>query len=236
MVLGQEDPEEFYSPEIIRLNLNQVLSCKKFSSMRQFARLLIFISCFSCSDNSKNDKINPGIDQKDPKLVLYAVLKASYSNYINKNDRNYYYLVELRLINNSRSEIQFYTLTCSSLVNIITDSNDVSFLYHNCTTNIAVLVTLKPNQEYSLPVILIRNKYFKWYNPEIRFGFLLNKTKSGPFAKNQKLTNQEIISELNSLREKQENVIWSLPVALTATNYSPYEIREIKQYPKTTIK
>jgi len=194
--------------------------------MRKFAGLLIFILCFSCGEDSKNNKVKAVTGERDPKLVLSAALKATYSNYINKNDRNYYYLVELRLINHSKTDIEFYTLKCSSLVNIITDSNDFSFLYHNCTTSVAVLVTLKPDQEYCLPVILIRNKYFKWYNPNIRFGFLLNKPKSGPFAKNSKLSNQEIISELNSLREKQENVIWSTPVALTATNFSPYEIRD----------
>jgi hypothetical protein len=194
--------------------------------------LLFLIICFSCSNNSEKDNVNSAINKKDAGLVLTGTLKATYSNYINKNDRYYYYLVELRLINNSKTDCEFYTLTCSSLINVITDSKEVSFLYHNCTTDIAVPVTLKPKQEYCLPVILIRNKYYKWFNPNIKFGFLLYKPKSGLFEKNPPMTNGEMISELRSIREMPENVIWSDLVALTATNYGPYEIRDIFDNPE----
>jgi len=65
------------------------------------------------------------------------------------------------------------------------------------------------------------------FHHNIRFGFILNGRKSTLLGKKISMTNQEIISELQNMREKQENVIWSDPVVLTATNFSQYEIRDI---------
>jgi hypothetical protein len=190
--------------------------------MRLVAKILIILICFSCSDNAGNNRNNVKIGKKESKLVLTANLKASYSN-----DFNYYYLVELKLINNTKTECEFYSLTCGSLINVLTDSKQVSFLYHNCPTNFGVLIKLLPNQEYSIPVILYRNKYMQSFKFNVKFGFIINKPKSGPFSKNSSLTNQEIFAELKLMREKQENVIWTDPIILTTTNYSPYEIRNI---------
>jgi rRNA-processing protein FCF1 len=89
------------------------------------------------------------------------------------------------------------------------------------------LVKLKPQQEYVIPVIALRNRYMQGFLHNVRFGFIFNERKSKPFNKNTPLTNEVIISELQTLREKQENVIWSDPVTLTATNFQQYEIRDV---------
>src|SRR5450759_663100 len=113
---------------------------------------------FSCSNNAGIKRNNVKIGKKESKLVLTANLKASYSN-----NNSYYYLVDLKLINNTKAECEFYTLTCGSLINVLTDSKQLSFLYHNCPTNFGVLVKLLPNQEYSIPVILLRKKYLQGF-------------------------------------------------------------------------
>lgn len=196
--------------------------------MKSIAKVLILsLLCFSCNNHSEKRINSPKINMKEDKLIFTADLIASYTNYSNPRDRNYYYLVETKLVNNTGKECDFYTLTCGSLVNIITDSKQVSFLYHNCSSDLAALITLKPKQEYSIDVILLRNKNMANFNHNIRFGFVISSPKKKPFGSDYHITNHEIISELKLMREKQENIIWSDPVVLTATNYNPFNIRNI---------
>lgn len=189
--------------------------------------LIVILSCLSCSGNLETHKESLLMPTKESGLFLTANLLACYSNYSNPNDKNYYYLLELSLKNQTNNEYEFYTLSCGSLVNIVTDSKQLGFLYHNCSKNYGVLVKLKPQQEYNIPVIVLRNRYMQGFLHNVKFGFIFNERKSTPFNKNTPLTNEEIISELQALREKQENVIWSDPVPLTATNFKQYEIRDI---------
>ncbi len=189
--------------------------------------LIVILSCLSCSGNLETHKESLLMPTKESGLFLTANLLACYSNYSNPNDKNYYYLLELSLKNQTNNEYEFYTLSCGSLVNIVTDSKQLGFLYHNCSKNYGVLVKLKPQQEYNIPVIVLRNRYMQGFIHNVKFGFIFYERKSTPFNKNTPLTNEEIISELQALREKQENVIWSDPVPLTATNFKQYEIRDI---------
>ena len=189
--------------------------------------LIVILSCLSCSGNLETHKESLLMPTKESGLFLTANLLACYSNYSNPNDKNYYYLLELSLKNQTNTEYEFYTLSCGSLVNVVTDSKQLGFLFHNCSKNYGVLVKLKPQQEYNIPVIVLRNRYMQDFLHNVKFGFIFNERKSTPFNKNTPLTNEEIISELQALREKQENVIWSDPVPLTATNFKQYEIRDI---------
>lgn len=189
--------------------------------------LIVVLSCLSCSGDMDTHKESLIMPTKESGLFLTAKLLACYSNYSNPNDKNYYYLVELSLYNNTDTEYEFYTLSCGSLVNVLTDSKQLGFLYHNCSKDYGVLAKLKPRQEYVIPVIALRNRYMQGFLHNVRFGFIFYERKSTPFNKKTPLTNEEIISELQTLREKQENVIWSEPVPLTATNYKQYEIRDI---------
>lgn len=189
--------------------------------------LIVILSCLSCSGNLETHKESLLMPTKESGLLLTANLLACYSNYGNPNDKNYYYLLELSLNNQTDTEYEFYTLSCGSLVNVVTDSKQLGFLYHNCSKNYGVLVKLKPQQEYNIPVIVLRNRYMQGFLHNVKFGFIFYERKSTPFNKNTPLTNEEIISELQALREKQENVIWSDPVPLTATNFKQYEIRDI---------
>lgn len=198
--------------------------------MKSLAKLVIIFFCFSCSDHALNNGNNVKIGKKESKLILTASLKASYSNV-----NSYFYLVEIKLINNAKTECEFYTLSCGALINILTDSKQVSFLYNNCPTNYGVFVKLLPNQEYSIPIILYRNKNMPGFKFNVKFGFIINKPKSRPFLKNSSLTNQEIFEELKLMREKKENVIWTDPIILTTTNYCPYEIRNIINDSTNTI-
>lgn len=177
--------------------------------------------CFSCDNIPKKENDYPIAIRKEAKLFVKADLVASFINYSNPRDRNIYYLIDIKLINNLNKDFEFYTLTCGVLVNFVTDSKQVNFLYHNCSADQALLINLRPEQEYSVSTILVRNKNLSNFNYSVRFGFILSKPKTGP------IKNYDIVSDLKLLREKQENVIWSDPVLLTVTNFNSFEIRDI---------
>jgi hypothetical protein len=190
------------------------------SVLRLTSSLIVLVLCISCNDKSKENHKNIIPARKN--LLLTAKLDASFSDV-----RNYYYLIDLRLKNKTKSTCEFYTLSCGSLINILTDSKDVSFLYHNCPSNIGILVRLKPDQEYSIPIILLRPCYHQVHDFDVKFGFIINKPRTKLLSKNEFPGDQEIFNELKQMRTKQENVIWSEPIVLTTTNYCPYEIRNI---------
>jgi hypothetical protein len=97
------------------------------------------------------------------------------------------------------------------------------------------VIELKPLQEYSVTAILIRNKYIKGFTPSGRFGFIVDKPKK-KFGKYISRTNNEIVTELKMMRQNSENVIWSDPVILTATNFNSYKIRDIASDSSVMIK
>jgi hypothetical protein len=193
--------------------------------MKSVCRILALISCLSCTSHPGNRQDHPKFISNEEKIIVTADLLATYSNY-GKRDNNYYYLIEIKLINHTDEVCEFYTLSCGSLVNIITDADQATFLYHNCTDYFPNVIELKPEQEYSVTAILIRNKYIKGFTPSGRFGFVIDKPKK-KFGKYIARTNNEIVTELKLMRQKQESVVWSDPVVLTATNFNSYKIRNI---------
>jgi hypothetical protein len=158
---------------------------------------------------------------KESELYLKAIFKGGYSNFDNKNDSNYYYLVDIHLINNTDSICEFITYSCASLINILIDNNRYGFLYHNCASNHETLVRLIPQQEFTLPVILYSNKHLNQTYDPIKFGFILL-TRKYLFSQEERA-----FVLLNKMRERKENIIWSAPLTLYATSFHPYEIRYI---------
>lgn len=188
--------------------------------MKSIPGILIVIFLISCNNRPHEMVVQPKLPRGGDKLILKADLVATYTNYENPRDRNYYYLVDIKLINNTNKECEFYTLICGSLVNIITDSDQVSFLYHNCSADLAATIELHPKQEYSVSAILVQSRNSN-FNPGVKFGFIICKPRPGP------VTNHDIVSKLKEMREKQENAIWSDPVILTTTNSYTYKIKDL---------
>jgi hypothetical protein len=159
--------------------------------------------------------------EKGSELSLKAICKAGYSNFSNENDSNYYYLVDLMLVNSTDSICEFVTYSCSTLINILIDHNDYGFLFHNCSSNFSTLIRLRPKQEFILPVILFRNKHSNLSDDQVKFGFIMLTRKN--------LVTQEesVIQILHRMRERQENIIWSTPITMDITSFHPYEILNV---------
>lgn len=194
--------------------------------MKSVGRILVLISLLSCTSHSDNKQDHSKIIRNKENLVVTADLLATYTNYNNGRDKNYYYLIEIKLINYTKKVCEFYTFSCGSMVNIITDADQATFLYHNCTDYFANLIELRPEQEYSVTAILDRNKYIKGFTPSGRFGFIIDEPQK-KFGKHISRSNNEIVTELKLMRQNQESVVWSDPVILTATNFNSYKIRDI---------
>jgi len=163
--------------------------------------------------------LNTSAQTKESKIVFKANFKGGYSDFDNKADSNYYFLVETKLINNTDSICEFVTMSCASLISIVKDSKQINFLYHNCSGNYPTVIKLKPREVFSIPFILYRKKKIEGFKSEVKFGFVLVGTKLFRESPREKL------AEMN---EKQQNVIWSEPITLEICSFHPYEIlREI---------
>jgi hypothetical protein len=82
--------------------------------MKSLSGFILLLLCFSCINHSEKTKDHTKIVRKEEKLIVKANLVASYTNYTNHRDRNYYYLVDIKLINKTKKECEFYTLTCGA--------------------------------------------------------------------------------------------------------------------------
>jgi len=175
---------------------------------------IVFLNSCNCEPIADQKTSKPEkIEKVESELIFKAIQKGAYSNFDNKNDSNYYYLTEFRLINNTAKEYVFLTMSCATLVNIVKDSKDINFLYHNCSANYPVNIKLKPQQEFSLQAVL----YGKDIRNSIRFGFVIVKPPYFGMS--------ESAARLRKMNMQQENVIWSEPIIFYPCDFHPYEIK-----------
>lgn len=191
--------------------------------MKHFCFLTIILLSVGCRNlPNKNEDNQSGKDKSGIEFKL--VQKGALGNFSDNQDINNYYNVEFKLINHTDSVLDFFTLSCASLITIVTDAKDeVTFLNNKCSSNSGILISLKPNQEYSLPAVFISNKY-----NTMRFGFVLNRAKyKHGLKKNGLSITEDPIDELKRMSENQENVIWTENITMHATSFMPFEIRNI---------
>ena len=182
-----------------------------------FALLLSIIIPISCK-NSKEFNKQVLIDTNESKLIFEAIFKGGFSNFANERDSNYYYLVEVHLRNNTDSTCEFITMSCASLVNIVTDSKEINFLYHNCASNYPGPIKLKPNQEFSIPFIVYRKRNNEKFDESVRFGFVL----ANPcFFHGDRIT-----SQLREMNKEKKHVIWSESIVLSTCSFHPFKISQ----------
>lgn len=148
---------------------------------------------------------------RESKLVLKAILKGSYE--LTKNDSCYYFLVDVQLCNNTDSLCSFVAYTCLTNINIITDSEQAFICPNQCASNFPTIIRIKPNQVFSIPIIIKVNKNSSIINNPIKIGLLLLQHRNF----------QEFIEILQKKREKHENVIWSDSFELQIAGGKPYE-------------
>jgi hypothetical protein len=189
--------------------------------------IIIIITCILLYSGNKQ---NPAIDNPASKhekkaegIEFIATPIGHYFNRDNEKDSNRYFLVEVKLINNTETKLEFFTMSCSSLVNIVIDSKEITTLNHVCASNYPIFIRLEPKQEYALPIILIK-KGKNLQTPSVKFGFILNQPK---YRFGKLIIQKDPIQEIGEMREKLENIVWSHPINLNPVFYNHYQIRNI---------
>jgi hypothetical protein len=185
----------------------------------KYIYILVFSTfILSCNNHSQSNIKVTKNDKKESDLIFKVVQKGGYHS----SDVNYYYFVDLKLVNNTDKRFDFITMTCASLINIVTDSKHLQFLIPNCSANHFTIIRLKPKQEYVLPAVLFQNSQSEFNTDNIRFGFILAQVDDF-----DRKGDKSPVDQLEEMRENKENVIWSESIDLSVTTYHPYQIRTI---------
>jgi hypothetical protein len=155
--------------------------------MKQILIVFLALITFSCRNNPVVTSTDLKPKEKAKEIEFKATTLGAYYNYRDDNDSNYYYIVEVRLINNTNSRFEFFSMTCSSSINIISDCNAVNILNYACSHNVHTIIRLEPKQEYYLPIVLLVNMHkTQTCTSPIRLGFIVNqpklKTREGLFS------------------------------------------------------
>jgi hypothetical protein len=176
-------------------------------------KLILFglLNCILLVGQSKE------VYQKTSKIILKAVFKGVY--YANEsgdsNCTEIYYLVDIKLINNTQNPFDFFCFTCCASRVILTDNKDLNTCYNFCVSDSPFNVALKPKQEFSFPA-LFRSK--GRIDKDVRIGIV--------FVTSRNATISNFSRMLEGYIENQENTIWSDPINLR-TIYGPvFEVKE----------
>jgi hypothetical protein len=176
--------------------------------------IYLFIYFFNLLSSCHSDEKNI----KGSKLSLEANLKGTYY-YLEKDSiedpcgKHIFFLVEVKLINKTNSEISFLTYTCSTASNVVIDTKGLITCVNTCTGNSLIINKLEPNQEFKIPVIL---KSKSEIQKSTRIGFILLDPNN--------VSDNQFMSSLRESREKLENILWSEPINLKISYEKPYEI------------
>jgi len=157
-------------------------------------------------------------EDKEPiGIGVKAVVKAVYS--LPQEEETHYFLVEVKLINNSDTLLESVTYSCTTYINIIYDTDKLKLFKFPCAGNYPIVLKLKPKQEFSIPILLKSKPDTSVSLDPVRFGFVVLNPKIIDFT--------NVHDKLIEIREKRENVIWSDPIYFDPANGRPYEIKTI---------
>lgn len=148
-------------------------------------------------------------------LVLKPILKGDYNLPQFRDSIAHgtpcYFLVELKIINESQLIKEFIIYSCSATECLILDQDCVQVCFNNCGKNSITLISLKPGQVYSLPIILQQKKD----TCRIRIGFI-------PISPKIK---RDYLSELLERHKNHKDIIWSDPLQLVPGGGQIYEVK-----------
>lgn len=181
--------------------------------MKTIFIVLTYLIAINTNNSQKHNKSN------EHELDLKAVVKGVYNlpeKDLNGNDSLYYYLVEIRLTNNSKSIVEFITFSCASGANIVISTANNTLIKtcsNNCGQNSMKLINLKPKQGFLLPVILAARK--EVLGSKIQLGWVL----LNDYDDFKNYINKD------EGKKDQENIVWSNTIKLVISGGQPYEIK-----------
>jgi hypothetical protein len=156
--------------------------------------------------NTINDK---GLVVKVVPRGDYSLPQTSDSQISNKN---FYYLIDINLINNSNSKVSFMIYNCSYTECFIVNTTLAEICFNNCSKNVLTQIDLNPKQIYTVPLLLQVHNNNPISNVKVGF-FAVSPSKRDCFL-------DELIRKRNGHRE----VIWSGNFNLQPGGGTIYEI------------
>jgi hypothetical protein len=182
--------------------------------------LLIFFASCRSSTNADGKLIT-----KENELTVTPIFKGCYFLEKHRED-GMFFLFDIVLTNNTKTSLEFWTLTAAPIVNIVIDPDKLDFFIPSFSTNSPVIIKLDHGQEFVVPVILNRNDTTRLNS--LRFGFIISKPKyKGGFHKELDIK-IDPKDELFEMRNEKKNVIWSKTTEIhPLMNQFRYQIRTI---------
>jgi hypothetical protein len=106
-------------------------------------------------------------------------------------------------------------MTCTTVSNVVFDSNQVEPVVNNCASNFPVPITLNPKQEFDFTFLL---KAVDSYPDRLKIGWVL-------LTKENTHSVSEYHDYLYKFRENLENLIWANPIKLDCCGFKQFEIK-----------
>jgi len=162
--------------------------------------------------------VDMGKRETEQSLQLKTVFKGVYY-YLEKDSANencckhIYYLVDVKIINNSDSVAEFIGYDCTTAENIVTDTKELQVCINSCPSNSQIVFKLMPKQEFSVPVI------FKSPNSidfKVKIGFVILSPKN--------ISWDDAFPAIEESVENLENVLWSDPIKIGLNLAKPFEV------------
>jgi hypothetical protein len=151
--------------------------------------------------------------QVESKLQLTSRLMATY--HLCQYDSNYYFLVEVNLLNNSDSSYSFVAFRCGTNNSVYIESEQIEICQSNCSSSNGTLISIKPHQSFSMPIILKAKQKCSAVNNFIRLGVILLPPKG-----------YESVGEtLFKMKRSKRNILWGNSFILSDADCQPYDIK-----------
>lgn len=158
-----------------------------------------------------------------PDVSIMATIRACYELELNdsiprvENADIYFYLLEVKLVNNSKSSVDFLTYSCATIGNIVVNQKFIKVCANRCVNNQVTTIKLEPGQEFSVTAILRTNRVYSRSKIKIGWILLTYKNTGSPGNFNEALERS---------RSRFENVLWSGPIDLQYPSNHNYEISD----------
>lgn len=173
----------------------------------QIITVITTLTVVSCTATSQNN--NLGFD-------LFPSIKGTY--YSAECDSGYLFLVDVQLINKSNTPKDFEAYKCLTCNNFLTNTTQVSILENLCAGNYPILISVKPNQKLTIPLILKAKRNYTV--DSIKIGLVLFPKESFKL--------ESFGEELHEMKSSRKNVIWSNSISIGQLVGKQFEIVDVK--------
>jgi len=173
-------------------------------------KIILFVSILFLASNCRSQTNKAELEVFSKNLGAYNLSNC---------DSSYFFLIEVQLINKSKTTFKFLAYSCLTCYNFLVDNDNVSIYGNFCSANSVSPIAIEPNQKLTIPLILQVKKMYYLEITRIKIGFVYlspSNFKGDNF--------RETIAELKMNRK---NIIWSNAVLFQLPVDKQYKISQL---------